>query len=380
VRLFDTATGSVVEFTPGEVVRLYTCGITPYDATHVGHAATYITYDVLHRRLLDLGHEVRVVRNITDVDDDLLARARRDRVNYLDLAFGQKRRFDEDLCRLGNLEPWSEPRATSAIPDIRGMISALIDSGGAYVAGESVYFDHSASPVFGSVSGYDEAQMLEAGRNKGEDPDDEHKQHPLDTVLWKPSLDDEPAWESPWGRGRPGWHVECAALSLREHGPHVDIHGGGCDLVYPHHEFFAAQTDAVSAGGVGLWMHQSCVELNGEHMAKSTGNLVFVHDLFVTHPAPVVRLAVLSRHYRTKPWDWDVQLLDAAAQRWDLWRSSAGEGSAALDDVRTALDNDLDVPTALMAIDEAAKSGKGVSAAANLLGVSLADAPPDCER
>jgi L-cysteine:1D-myo-inositol 2-amino-2-deoxy-alpha-D-glucopyranoside ligase len=370
VRLFDTAADEMVAFEPGPVVRIYTCGITPYDATHMGHAATYITYDVLHRRLLDRGHEVRLVRNITDVDDDLLSRARRDGVNYLDLAFGQKRRFDEDLARLGNLEPWSEPRATSAIPDIRGMISALLETGAAYVAGDSVYFSHDASRLFGSVSGYDEATMLVTGRAKGENPDDPAKRHPLDTVLWKPSLDDEPAWESPWGRGRPGWHIECAALSLRELGPTVDIHGGGCDLVYPHHEFFAAQTDAVSAGGVSLWMHQSCVELNDEHMSKSTGNLIFVSDLFATHPAPVVRLAVLSTHYRTKPWNWRDELLDEATERLARW-TGAGLGQGPIDEVRAALDDDLDVPAAVAAIDAAATRGEGVAECAALLGVRL---------
>ncbi len=360
----------MVEFTPGPVVRIYTCGITPYDATHMGHAATYITYDVLHRRLLDRGHEVRLVRNITDVDDDLLARARRDGVNYLDLAFGQKRQFDEDLHRLGNLEPWSEPRATSAIPDIRGMISALLEADAAYVSGDAVYFDHAASAAFGTVSGYDMHTMLVAGRAKGEDPDDPAKRHPLDTVLWKPSLDDEPAWESPWGRGRPGWHIECAALSLRELGPTVDIHGGGCDLVYPHHEFFAAQTDAVSSGGVSLWMHQSCVELNDEHMAKSTGNLIFVGDLLSSHPAPVVRLAVLSKHYRTKPWRWSDELLAEAIDRHGSW-SAAGDGPGPIEQVRAALDDDLDVPSAVEAIDAAAARGQGVSESAGLLGVRL---------
>jgi len=305
VRLFDTAADEMVAFEPGPVVRIYTCGITPYDATHMGHAATYITYDVLHRRLLDRGHEVRLVRNITDVDDDLLSRARRDGVNYLDLAFGQKRRFDEVT-----------------------------------------------------------------GRAKGENPDDPAKRHPLDTVLWKPSLDDEPAWESPWGRGRPGWHIECAALSLRELGPTVDIHGGGCDLVYPHHEFFAAQTDAVSAGGVSLWMHQSCVELNDEHMSKSTGNLIFVSDLFATHPAPVVRLAVLSTHYRTKPWNWRDELLDEATERLARW-TGAGLGQGPIDEVRAALDDDLDVPAAVAAIDAAATRGEGVAECAALLGVRL---------
>ena len=232
MRLYDTATGAIVPLQIRDIARIYICGITPYDATHLGHAATYVTYDVLHRRLLGRGHEVQMVRNITDIDNDLLERAQRDGVNYLDLAFGQKRQFDEDLAALGVLDPWSEPRATSAIPDIRGVVARLLDSGAAYVANGSVYFDHAASSNFGSVGGFSRVDMRAIGERRGEDPLDPNKQHPLDTVLWQPSLEGEPSWEAPWGIGRPGWHIECTALSLRELGT-IDIHGGGCDLVYP---------------------------------------------------------------------------------------------------------------------------------------------------
>lgn len=369
MRLFDTATASVRPFTPGPIVRIYICGITPYDATHMGHAATYVTYDVLHRRLVDAGHEVRMVRNITDIDNDLLARAKRDGVNYLDLAFGQKRRFDEDLAALGNLEPWSEPRATSAIPDIRGLISAMLSSGDAYESSGWVYYRHGASTRFGSVSGYSRVDMRTIGALRGEDPADDRKHHPLDTVLWQTSAENEPAWESPWGRGRPGWHIECTALAIRELGS-IDIHGGGCDLVYPHHEFSAAQLDSAHVDPVGHWMHQACVHLNGEPMSKSTGNLIFVKDLLDSTDPMVLRLAVLSQHYRTQEWGWNNSLLSGAASRLEAWRS-AGLGDAVVDEVRAALDNDLDVPTALAAMDAAASSGFGVSVAASLLGVQL---------
>ena len=369
LHLFDTATSTVRPLELGPIARIYICGITPYDATHIGHAATYVTYDVLHRRLVDRGHEVQMVRNITDIDNDLLARARRDDVNYLDLAFGQKRQFDDDLSALGVLEPWSEPRATSAIPEVRGLISRMLDAGDAYMADGWVYFDHSASDGFGSISGYNRVDMRTIGERRGEDPRDPRKKHPLDTVVWQPSADDEPSWEAPWGSGRPGWHIECTALSIRELGS-IDLHGGGCDLVYPHHEFCAAQLDSAGVATSGHWMHQSCVHLHGEPMSKSTGNLVFVHELIKTVDPMVVRLAVLSQHYRTTDWNWTDNLLRVAGERIESWRS-AGDGEGPINDVRTALDDDLDVPTAIGAIDAAAASGQGVGASAALLGVTI---------
>ena len=199
LRLFDTREGAISEFDPGPVARIYVCGITPYDATHMGHAATYVTYDVLHRRLQDCGVEVRMVRNITDIDNDLFERARRDGVNYLDLAFGQKRQFDADLDALGILEPWSEPRVTSAIPDIRGMIARFLEKEYAYIVDDWVYYRHQATESFGSISRYSRVDMRDIGQRRGEDPTDPRKRHPLDTVLWQPSAADEPAWEAPWG-------------------------------------------------------------------------------------------------------------------------------------------------------------------------------------
>ncbi len=369
LQLFDTASGRVRPFAPGPIARIYICGITPYDATHMGHAATYVTYDVLHRRLADLGHEVRMVRNITDIDNDLLERARRDQVNYLDLSFGQKRQFDDDLEALGVLEPWSEPRATSAIPDIRGLIAKMLANSDAYDVDGWVYFDHLASEGFGEISGYTRVDMRTIGERRGEDPTDSRKRHPLDTVLWQPSADDEPSWEAPWGSGRPGWHIECVALSIRELGG-VDLHGGGCDLVYPHHEFCAAQLDRAGIETTGHWMHQSCVHLNGEPMSKSTGNLIFVRDLLESYDPMAVRLAVLSQHYRSTEWSWNDSLLTEATSRLDQWRA-AGKGDGPVDAVRSALDDDLDVPAAVAAIDAAVAQGEPSSNAAELLGVVL---------
>ncbi len=372
VMLHDTAQARSVPVPDTEPIRVYTCGITPYDATHLGHAATYVTYDVLQRHLLHRGREVRLVRNITDVDDDLFARSKRDGIHYLDLAFGQKRRFDDDLDALGVLDPWSEPRATSAIPDIRGLIHQLLGDGAAYQVDDWVYFDRSSAETFGSVSGYTRVDMRTIGERRGEDPHDLRKRHPLDSVLWKPSQPGEPEWESPWGRGRPGWHIECVALALREMGG-VDIQGGGCDLVYPHHEFCAAITSVLPGGDrASIWMHQACVHLRGEPMSKSTGNLIFVHELVQQYEAVAVRTAVMSQHYRTPEWTWEDRLLSEATARLDRWRQAMGGSTElAVEEAHAPLDDDLDVPGALAVLDDAAARGIDVTTAAAAFGIRL---------
>ncbi len=370
MRLYDTARRSVVPFEPGPIVNLYICGITPYDATHLGHAAVYLTYDVLQRRLRDLGHETRAVRNITDVDDSILAKAREIGVHYLDLAATEVARFQSDMEALEMLPAWSEPRATSAIADIRGFIGKVLDRGYAYQAGGGVYFEVSKWSSFGSISGYDEATMLDHARDRGGNPDDPNKRNPLDFVLWQPSADDEPAWESLWGPGRPGWHIECSALALRELGTTVDLHGGGADLIFPHHECEAAQSEAATGEPfVRHWMHQAMVRMDGHKMSKSLGNLVFVSELRKDYDARAIRLGVVSNHYRTA-WEWNDDLMPTAAARLDRWLA-AGHGDGAIDEVRAALDDDLDTPTAVAAIDAAAERGDGVSAAAGLLGVRI---------
>lgn len=369
IRLYDTARRAVVPFEPGPVVTLYTCGITPYDAAHVGHAGTYITYDVLQRRLRDLGYETRCVRNITDVDDPLLAKARTLGVHFLDLAAEEIARFDDAMTALGMLPAWSEPRATSAIPDILGFIGMVLESGHAYQAGGAVYFSVGSFERFGQISHYDRATMLALAAERGGNPGDPHKRDPLDFVLWQPSGPDEPAWESLWGPGRPGWHIECSALAMRELAETIDLHGGGTDLIYPHHECEAAQSESVTGQPfVRHWMHYGMVCLDGEKMSKSLGNLVFVGDLLKEWDPCAIRLGVLSHNYRSD-WSWDAGLMPAATARLARWRA-AGAGDGALDEVRAALDDDLDCPGALEAIDRAAAAGRGVSAAAALLGVS----------
>ena len=370
MRLYDTARRHVVPFTPGPVVTMYTCGITPYDSTHLGHAAVYVTYDVLQRRLRDRGHDTRCVRNITDVDDSILDKARELGVHYLDLAAAETARFDDDIRALDLLPAWSEPRATSAIADIRGFIGMVLDRGHAYEAGGGVYFDVSTFDSFGSLSHYTTEEMLAYAAERGGNIDDPHKRNPLDFVLWQPSLDDEPSWDSLWGPGRPGWHIECSALALRELGTTIDLHGGGTDLIFPHHESERAQSEAATGEPfVRHWMHQAMVRMDGEKMSKSLGNLVFVSDLRKEWEPAVIRLLIVAHHYR-RAWEWDDLLPVHAAERLARWRS-AGPGDGALAEVRAALDDDLDTPAAIAAIDASAEAGAGVSTAAALLGVQV---------
>ena len=372
VKLFDTARRAVVDFSPGPEVLMYTCGITPYDATHLGHAFTFISYDVLMRRLIDMGHTVKCVRNVTDVDDPLFAKARELGVHYLDLAAGEEARFDADMKALNALEVYSTPRASSAISDIRGFIGMVMERGYAYESGGSVYFDVSKFPQFGSVSHYDEATMIAFAKERGGNVEDPNKRNPLDFVLWHPSLVDEPSWDTLWGAGRPGWHIECSALALRELGTTIDLHGGGSDLIFPHHECERAQSEA--ATGVPFsrhWMHVAMVFMDGHKMSKSRGNLVFVDKLRAEHDPRAIRLGLIEHHYRIE-WEWDQGLMARNERRLEAWMAAASSSDEGLlADVRAALDDDLDSPRAVSLIDEAAARGIGVRASAELLGVLM---------
>lgn len=372
MRLYDTARREIVPFTPDELVLMYTCGITPYDATHLGHASTFLFYDIVQRRLIDLGHTVRCVRNVTDVDDPLFAKARELGVHYLDLAAGEEARFNRDMEALEMLPMFSTPRASSAISDIRGFIGMVLDRGFAYASGGSVYFDVTKFPSFGDVSHYSHEQMLEFARQRGGNVDDPHKRNPLDFVLWHPSADDEPAWDATWGAGRPGWHIECSALAMRELGTTIDLHGGGSDLIFPHHECERAQSEAATGEQfVRHWMHVAMVFKDGEKMSKSLGNLVFVDHLRTLWDPRCIRLAIIEHHYR-KEWEWDEALMPRNHARLTAWAGTTGGAETdLLDRVRECLDNDLDTPGALALIDEAAASGNNVTRAAALLGVEL---------
>lgn len=372
MRLYDTSRREIVPFTPGDTVLMYTCGITPYDATHLGHASTFLFYDILQRRLIDLGHSVRCVRNVTDVDDPLFAKARELGVHYLDLAAGEEARFNRDMDALNVLPVYSTPRASSAISDIRGFIGMVLDRGFAYTAGGSVYFDVSKFPSFGDVSHYSQQQMIDFARQRGGNVDDPHKRNPLDFVLWHPSADDEPSWDAQWGAGRPGWHIECSALALRELGTTIDLHGGGSDLIFPHHECERAQSEAATGEVfVKHWMHVAMVFKDGEKMSKSLGNLVFVDALRTQWDPRSIRLGIIEHHYRSE-WEWDDTLMPRNHDRLIAWHhSQGGSTSTLIEEVRARLDDDLDTPGALALIDAAAASGVDVSESAALLGVVL---------
>lgn len=373
--LYDTARREVVPFAPPQQVLMYVCGITPYDATHLGHASTFLTYDVVIRRLIDRGHEVRCVRNVTDVDDPLFAKARELGVHYLDLAAGEEARFNADMEALNVLPVDAAPRASSAIPDIRKFIQAVLDEGHAYVSGDSVYFDVSTFDTFGAVSGYPQEEMLRLAALRGGNIDDHQKRNPLDFVLWQPSAADEPAWETPWGPGRPGWHVECSALALRELGEHVHLHGGGADLIFPHHECERAQSEsATNTPFVDHWMHAALISKDGEKMSKSLGNLVFIDALREEWDPRAIRLGIISHHYRTE-WEWHDNLMPSSNERLARWKASVGgdDDGALINAVRAALDYDLDTPHACSQIDAAVSEGKDATAAAALLGIDLID-------
>ena len=372
MKLYDTVKRSVVDFAPDEEVLMYTCGITPYDATHIGHAFTFVSYDILQRRLIDKGHTVKCVRNVTDVDDPLFAKARELGVHYLDLAAGEEARFDADMKALNVLDVFSKPRASSAIPDIRKFIALVLDRGFAYQSGSSVYFDVTKFDSFGSVSNYDNETMLRYAAERGGDLDNPDKRNPLDFVLWQPSAPDEPSWDTIWGPGRPGWHIECSALALRDLGTTIDLHGGGSDLIFPHHECERAQSEAATGKQfVKHWMHVAMVFMDGTKMSKSLGNLEFVDRLRKTHDPRAIRLALISNHYR-REWEWTSSSMTVSLAKLESWSAAKnGDGTAGLAEVRSALDDDLNAPAAVEVLDQAAAAGHSVKSSAKLLGIDL---------
>ena len=329
MRLYDTARREVIPFAPGPLVTIYTCGITPYDATHVGHATLYLTFDVLQRRLRDRGHETRCVRNVTDVDDDILRKARELGVHYLDLAAAETARFDDDMRALDMIPSWSEPRATSAIADIRGFIGMVLDRGFAYQAGGAVYFDVSKFDRFGQVSHLSRDEMLALAAERGGNGRRPPQGRPARLRAVAALGGGRAVVGLAVGPGRPGWHVECSALALRELDTTIDLHGGGSDLIFPHHECEAAQSEAATGEPfVRHWMHQAMVRMDGEKMSKSLGNLVFVSELRKVWDTRAIRLAIVANHYRTS-WEWHGSIMDEAADRLARWEvAGAGDGGA----------------------------------------------------
>jgi L-cysteine:1D-myo-inositol 2-amino-2-deoxy-alpha-D-glucopyranoside ligase len=361
VRVYDTGARAVVPLELDHVVTMYVCGITPYDSTHLGHAATYLTYDLLIRRLGELGHDVHMVRNVTDVDDSILPKARQLGVPYLELAESELARFRSDMEALDMLPAFAEPRATEAIEGMIEMIETLLDRGHAYLTHGTVYFDVSTFPRFGDLSQYSHDYMIQLARMRGGNPDDPHRRDPLDFVLWQPSLPDEPAWRAPFGAGRPGWHIECSVMSTVTLGPTIDIHGGGTDLIFPHHECEIAQTESVTGVPfVRYWLHSAMVSYEGEKMSKSLGNLVFVSDLLKVADARAIRLALMHHHYRAG-FEWhETDLEDGTALLHRLLaaaeRPDGADPRPFAARVRAAIDDDLDAPAALAALDDLASA------------------------
>jgi L-cysteine:1D-myo-inositol 2-amino-2-deoxy-alpha-D-glucopyranoside ligase len=361
LRLYDTAGREVRPTAPGPTARMYVCGITPYDATHLGHAATYVAFDLVHRVWRDAGHDVHYVQNVTDVDDPLLERALRDGEDWAELAERETALFREDMEALAVLPPRHYVGAVEAIPGIVDIVRRLREQGAAYDVDGDTYFSVHADPRFGAVGNLDDETMTALSAERGGDPERPGKKHPLDCLLWQAARPGEPSWETgdpELPAGRPGWHVECAAIALEHLGDAFDVQGGGSDLVFPHHEMSASEAQVLT----GSWpfarhyVHAGMVGLAGEKMSKSKGNLVFVSALRRDGRDPsAIRLALLDHHYRTD-WTWTEDDLVAAEARLARWREAVdlATGPPAeqmLADVRRHLADDLDAPAALAAVD-----------------------------
>jgi L-cysteine:1D-myo-inositol 2-amino-2-deoxy-alpha-D-glucopyranoside ligase len=413
VRLRDTATGELTVAASGHRASLYACGITPYDATHMGHAATFTAWDLLVRAWLDAGHEVVYAQNVTDVDDPLLERAERDGEDWWELAQRETERFRGDMEALRNLPPTFYIGAVEAIPIIDAFAERLASRGALYDLDGDIYFARAADSKFGAVAGpgtatgLSVAEMTELSAERGGDPDRPGKKDPLDPLVWRGERPGEPSWDSRFGPGRPGWHVECAAIATEYLGPSFDVQAGGTDLVFPHHEMSASHARVACApadDGVAfarVYAHSGMVAYQGAKMSKSLGNLVFVSRLRAAGVDPMaIRLALIAHHYRSD-WEWTDAVLAEAQARLDRWRAAvartvlaAGSVSAGatavpaadtvLATVRERLADDLDAPGAVAAIDEwvdallAAPGGAGPQDAAlvrdtadALLGIAL---------
>jgi cysteinyl-tRNA synthetase len=351
-------------------VRVYACGITPYDVTHLGHAAAFAWVDTLGRTLRFLGVEPEVCRNVTDVDDVLDAAASRAGAAYDTFAAIQQFQFERDMAALNVRAPEHEPRAHRYVEQVIRLASGLLDAGAAYAREGSVYFR--GGDVAGRA-GLERAEAIRLSTDYAGRPDDPAKDDPLDTAIWQASEAGHPAWDSPWGPGRPGWHAECAAMAMSVFGPAVDVHGGGADLRFPHHAYHAAMAEAFT--GVRpyarAWLHVGTVTIAGAKMAKSAGNLVLLEELLAGHPAAAVRLMILDRPW-AESWDYRPELLDVATARLENLYQAAGRTAAsdpaAVDEMRRLLATELDVPAAL---DLAIGTGGGPARTlASVLGLS----------
>jgi L-cysteine:1D-myo-inositol 2-amino-2-deoxy-alpha-D-glucopyranoside ligase len=400
MRLFNTLTQQLESLRPlGDEVTLYVCGITPYDTTHLGHVSINVIYDTLIRFLQSQGRRVNYVQNVTDIDDDILRKARELSMAWCDLGQRETDRYLRDLRALNVIPPTHYVRATENIPEMIALIRSLVAEGHAYVRDGWVYFSVKSDPAFGSLAeaagyiGYD--AWLATANERGNTPDDPRKRDPLDFVLWQGQQPDEPVWESPWGPGRPGWHIECSAMATKYLGPRVDLHGGGADLIFPHHTCEIAQSENATHQRpfVQIWMHCGMVRLGGAKMSKSLGNLILADTLLQRYSADAVRVLILSHHYR-ESWDYtDEEMVASAARAERLATAARGPSEAgpigqhdaddtaarqAADAFSAALENDLETPRALVVLEElAGRAATSASAAcmlrrlAGVLGLTL---------
>jgi L-cysteine:1D-myo-inositol 2-amino-2-deoxy-alpha-D-glucopyranoside ligase len=376
VKLYDSARGAVVSAEPGgKTARLYVCGITPYDATHLGHANTYVSFDLLNRIWRDRGLDVHYVQNVTDVDDPLLERATATGVDWSALAGQQIQLFRADMEALNVLPPQEYVGAVESIPAIVDLIADLHQRGAVYALEDAdfpdLYLAQSADPEFGSLSHISEAAAIRLFAERGGDPDRSGKKGPLDSLVWRQQRPGEPGWDSPFGRGRPGWHIECTTIALQLLGVNFEVQAGGSDLIFPHHEMCAsAARMATDEPFAQVFAHSGMVGLTGEKMSKSKGNLVLVSKLTAQGVDPMaLRLALLANHYRDD-WSWTEELLRSATERLARWRSAVRRNAGTRADevlvqVRAALANDLDAPTALAAVDAWASGSLAVHGTAS---------------
>lgn len=397
--LHDTASGELVgtgiaghevgsdpSETDSSRVSLYVCGITPYDATHLGHAATYLAYDTLVRLWLDAGYRVRYVQNVTDVDDPLLERATATGVAWQQLATDQLDLFRADMEALGVIPPDSYVAVSEMVEPIAEAVQRLLAMGMAYRLDSDVYFDSAAASAaspwwLGQESGLERSVMLELSAQRGGDPERAGKRDPLDPQLWRGVRDGEPHWATVLGDGRPGWHIECSVIAQEFADIPLTVNGGGADLIFPHHEFTAGHTAALTGlDHARVYSHTGLVAYLGEKMSKSLGNLVLVSSLRGAGVDPrSIRLAVLAQHYRSD-WEYTDAVLETAQRRlasWSAWAALGGSRHGTLAaQLRVALNSDLDTPAAIALVDARISShqppgGGDLDAIAALLGVTL---------
>ena len=384
LHLYDTASGTVRPTEPGPTARMYVCGITPYDATHMGHAFTYVTFDVINRVWRDARHDVHYVQNVTDIDDPLLERAVQTGQDWREIADRETALFREDMAALNVIPPQDYIGAVESIPSVAEYVQELQSLGAVYSVDSDLYFRVRRDPDFGAVANLDDAAMLAIFAERGGDPDRPGKEDPLDCLVWQSARPDEPAWDTPLGHGRPGWHIECAAIALDHLGMTIDVQGGGTDLAFPHHEMSASEAQVLRGAYpfARHYVHSAMVGWQGHKMSKSRGNLVFVSALRHADVDPMaIRLALLAHHYRTD-WAWTEQGMEGAVGRLALWRAavagtSGPDAAPVIERVRAALADDLRTPAALDAIDgwamaQQAASGDDAEAPAQI--AALADA------